>query len=242
MSIPNYRTILSFDAEQNLFRARSPELEHCFGEGKTRSEAIAHLEQEIEAQLRHLKDQGQTVPKSLDEQVYTGEISTHVSQHLHKELVWQARLEGVELQQLLSEILASGLELRRQLGRSSKPQNRNDGNRAPNANREHQGNRNYGSNYRPELFDDRANFIQYVRGMEQGTSRGPSSHKEKTQRHQPNRKNHRNHNRNRQNPGTTQPENKQTGSPVDGAHVQDVAPVAPVQSAPEVNSSEKSTS
>lgn len=201
MSIPNYRVLVSYDNSQNVFRARSPELEHCFGEAATRAEAISKLEQEIQAQLQNMKEQNKQPPKAVDDQDWNGEITTHVSKLLHRDLAWQARVEGIELAQLLSEILAGGLENRRQAGRSTRPhsRNQNEGNHAQSGNRPdresgERGHRNHGSNY-ATMFDDRANFIQYVRGIEsehgrEGVARGKDKPRGPHKHHHNNKRRH----------------------------------------------------
>jgi predicted HicB family RNase H-like nuclease len=170
MSIPNYRVVLSFDAERKVFAARAPELEHCTGEGATRGEAINKLEKEIEAQLQNMQERGHRPPGAVDETTYSGEIAAKVSRTLHRDLAWQARQEGIELDQLLSEILAAGLDGRRHLSRGPR------GNRASHEGgvhenagnqRDHRDSRGsgYGSRYHG-ILDDRANFIEYVRGLD----------------------------------------------------------------------------
>lgn len=171
MSKPNYRVQLTFDGERKVFLARAPELEHCSAEGATRGEALTNMEKEIDAQLANMLSHGTTPRGSVDEEIFSGEITARVSKGLHRELAYQARSEGVELDQLLGELLASAAEARRSTGRNAR-----SGNRA-----EHDGgNRNFDGNRRQAAFgrnaailDDRANFIEYVRGLEQG-QQGPS--------------------------------------------------------------------
>lgn len=181
MSIPNYRVVLSFDADRKVYVARAPELEHCAAEGATRGEAILHLEQEIEAQVRNMQERGQRPPPPIDETTFSGELMAKVSRTLHRDLHWQARVEGIELDQFCSELLGQGLEARRQQGRPGRGNRAehqahaqdNAGNqREPERERPRQG---YGSRYHG-IMDDRANFIEYVRGLEadaRGNARGP---------------------------------------------------------------------
>ena len=114
MSKPNYRATVTFDAERKLFIARAPELEHCSGEGATRAEALAKLEEEIDAQLANMLSHGSTPPRAVDEETFSGEISAKVSKLLHRDLSYQARSEGVELDQLVGELLAAAMESRKQ--------------------------------------------------------------------------------------------------------------------------------
>jgi predicted HicB family RNase H-like nuclease len=165
-----YRTIVHYDPEKRLFVARTPELEHCQAEGASRAEALGKLEEEMDAQIRNMMEQGGQPPAAVDQEEFSGEVQARVSRTLHRELAYQARSEGVELQQLVGELLASGLEGRR--GQRS-------GGRRPGGNSELDGDRNnrnhergrmgqggFGTRYHG-IMDDRANFIEYVRTLEQ---------------------------------------------------------------------------
>jgi predicted HicB family RNase H-like nuclease len=176
MSKPNYRATLTFDPDRKLFLARAPELEHCSGEGATRAEAVAKLEEEIDAQLANMLSHGSTPPRSVDEETFSGEVSAKVSKQLHRDLAYQARTEGVELDHLVGELLAAAMESRKQTrgARSGNSRPRED-----HAQHDNVGNRFDGGGARPQrggfggrgnnahLLDDRANFIEYVRGLEQ---------------------------------------------------------------------------
>jgi predicted HicB family RNase H-like nuclease len=176
MSKPNYRASVTFDPERKVFLARAPELEHCSGEGATRAEAIARLEEEIDAQLANMLSHGSTPPRAVDEESFSGEIAAKVSKVLHRELAYQARSEGIDLDHLVGELLAAAMESRKQT------RGLRGGNRAP---QEHLPNDNVGNRYdggrqrgfggrggNAHLLDDRANFIEYVRGLEQGGNGG----------------------------------------------------------------------
>ena len=91
MAKPNYRVVLSFDAERKVFHARAPELEHCSAEGETRADAISKLEQEIDAQLQNMTERGHRAPQAVDEVQWSGEVTAKVSRTLHRDLAWQAR-------------------------------------------------------------------------------------------------------------------------------------------------------
>jgi predicted RNase H-like HicB family nuclease len=178
MSKPNYRVIVMFDGERKLFVARAPELEHCTAEGATRAEAIGKVEEEIDAQLANMLSHGSTPPRATDEEVFTGEVAGKISKTLHRDLTYTARSEGIEIDQLVGELLASALESRKHTQRGPR-----GGNRQPNESIPHDniGNRQDGGNqqrsgggggfrggrgYAPQILDDRANFIEYVRGLE----------------------------------------------------------------------------
>src|SRR5260221_2168034 len=83
MSKPNYRVVLSFEGDRKVFVARAPELEHCTAEGETRALAMAHLEEEIDAQLANMLSHGTTPPRSIDEEEFSRDIAATVSKVLH---------------------------------------------------------------------------------------------------------------------------------------------------------------
>jgi len=183
MSKPNYRATVSFDSDRKVFMARAPELEHCSGEGATRAEAIAKLEEEIDAQLANMLSHGSTPPRAVDEETFSGELTAKVSKLLHRDLAYQARSEGIDLDHLVGELLAAAMESRKQNRgvRSGNSRPREDQQPHDNV-----GNRFDGGGGRPQrgfggrgnnahLLDDRANFIEYVRGLEQGGQQGGGS-------------------------------------------------------------------
>src|SRR6185436_11225000 len=120
----NYRVLVHYDPDRSVYVARAPELEHCSAEGTTRAEALAKVEEEMNAQLDVIREQGGTPPTAFDgnELAYSGELGVKVSRTLHGDLAWQARAEGIEMSQLLAEILAGALEGRRQRARRPSPQ------------------------------------------------------------------------------------------------------------------------
>jgi predicted HicB family RNase H-like nuclease len=179
MSKPNYRVILTYDAERKIFHARAPELEHCAGEGGSRAEAISRVEEEIDAQLANMLSHGTTPPRSVDEETFSGELPIKVSKNLHRDLAYQARAEGIELDQLISELLSAAMEGRKQSHRGLRGGNRQAQEHVPHDNigNRHDGGAGGGprrggfgggrNNNNYQLLDDRANFIEYVRGLEQ---------------------------------------------------------------------------
>jgi predicted RNase H-like HicB family nuclease len=188
---PNYRVLLSYDSERKVFTARVPELPPCIGEGATRSEALTNMERELDALLQNLESGGGRVPPAVDELPVSGEISVKVSRTLQRDLAFQAALEGVELPQLVSELLASALEHRQRTSRPRRPQageghgeeasRRSEPRHAAergNERIEHEGrfrgDRNTAARFHG-LLEDRASFMESVRGLEaESGGYGPS--------------------------------------------------------------------
>ena len=180
----NYRVLVTYDPARSLYVARAPELEHCSAEGATRAEAVARVDEEIDAQLRNIHEQGGRVPPAVDEEgsAFSGELSAKVSRALHRDLVWQAKAEGVELPQLVSEMLAAALETRRQRGRrpaAGAPQgeprpDRPEADARPGPRPFRPNERGQGGRYHA-IMEDRATFLEYVRGLDSnGAPRGPA--------------------------------------------------------------------
>ncbi len=197
MSRPNYRVHLSYDSERKVFIARIPELPPCTGEGATRSEALSNMERELDALLSNLSEKGTHPPAAIDDQAYSGELSLKLGQSLQRELAYMARVEGVESNQLAAELLAGALERRleqQKAGRSPRRAGFNDnvGNEAPRHgerdNRPPRNDRDNENRFRSDrggrntaarvhgLLEDRASFMEYVRGLENEAGYGSAGH------------------------------------------------------------------
>jgi hypothetical protein len=115
-----------------------------------------------------------------------------VSRSLQRDLAFQAHIEGVELGQLMAEILAGGLQHRQHSARPVRrnPGNDSPGNEAPRRfDRQDRGapdrrgesagpwrsDRNNAARVQG-LLEDRAGFMEYVRGLEQDGGHGNHAH------------------------------------------------------------------
>jgi len=180
--MPNYRVVVQYDPARYVFVARAPELRHISGEGASRGEALAHLEEEIDAQLANAKESGGSLPPPTDgesDDSFSGELTAKVSRGLHRELAFQARAEGVELGPLVGELLAQGLEARRQGRRRPAAQASGERDERPQAASAPGPGPQQGNDRRPPyrggqggryhaIMEDRATFLEYVRGLESG--------------------------------------------------------------------------
>jgi predicted RNase H-like HicB family nuclease len=162
--MPNYRIVVSYSEQKTAYIARAPELEGCEAEGETRAEALARLEEEITAQVDNIKEQGGEPPTPLDEQEFDGRLSLTVTGDLHRDLVFSARMQKVELEVLLTELLTRGL-----YGRSpARGRPRQEGREG----REGRGRQREGQGRYHEIMENRADFIEYVRRLEGGGGGG----------------------------------------------------------------------
>jgi hypothetical protein len=209
-----YRVHVRFDAEAEKFHARAPELE-LSASGATRADALAALEADIESRFQALAD-GATLPRPVDAQTFSGELSVKLSQSLRRELAFIAREDGLTPEALAAELIARALGDHRRRGRGApapqptpapsadaqprdedaqpgNTQRRDDrgprhddrgprgdgrgrggprgGNGGNGGNAGGGNDRRRGEGYRPEL-DDKANFLEYLRGLEKRGPRG----------------------------------------------------------------------
>jgi predicted RNase H-like HicB family nuclease len=183
-----YRVLVSFEASKSLFVARAPELPGCVTEGATRAEAVARLDEEIAAQVANITAQGGQPPRPVDDDPsLDGKLAIELSPALHRDLVFVARQDDVAPAVVIAEIIAAAVERRRSGGsgrggaadgrdrgpRGGQPGPGGGGGGGGGGNRGRGGGRGHGDGERyAHLMEDRASFMEYVRGLEQG-GRGP---------------------------------------------------------------------
>jgi len=165
-----YRVVLGYDSEGEEFVARVPELgEQVQARARTRAEALQQVEQQVEDAIRMAAEKNDKLPEPIDAREFSGQVELELSAGLHRELVFQAAQEGVELRQLCQEILATGLAWRQQRTRpvEAAQQQGRGGGRSGRGRRGGRGGRDYFN-----IMDDKASFLEYVRGLEPGRGRG----------------------------------------------------------------------
>ncbi|HUU02363.1 MAG TPA: toxin-antitoxin system HicB family antitoxin [Myxococcota bacterium] len=163
-----YRVVVAYNAESEKFVAKVPELEDVQVSGSTRAEALAGVEEALEKEFHKAAEKGSEMPKPVDTTEFSGEIAVQVSPSLHRELVFEAMQEKVEINQLCNEYLAAAMAARRtsgshaaqRSGRSQEKSNRR-------GRRPRQGSKSYSN-----IMDNKANFMEYVRGQEGGVRDG----------------------------------------------------------------------
>lgn len=161
-----YRVILAYDAERENFVARMPELGDLHASGATRAEALTGVEQELEKAFQKAAEAGVQLPKPIDASEFSGEIGLKLSQSLHRELVFEALQEKVEIEDLCAELLTGALAGRRVANhgnRASGQSRRGQEKSGRRGRRSRQGGKGYFN-----IMDDKASFMEYVRGLEGG--------------------------------------------------------------------------
>lgn len=157
-----YRILVVYDSEKEKFVASVPELQNLKLMGDTRAEALAKAEEEIETAFRKAAEESSELPSPVDGVEYSGGLSISVSPTLHRNLIFTARQEGIELDQLASELLSTALAERSLIKnvqrRPARDGHKHDGRR----DRRPRGDRYF------NIMDDKASFIDYVRSLEPG--------------------------------------------------------------------------
>ncbi|MCC7384715.1 MAG: hypothetical protein IT384_22895 [Deltaproteobacteria bacterium] len=184
-----YRIHIHFEPDQGHFAASVPEL-GLSSTAKTRSELITAVEDAIEARIQEAAS-GKTLPAPIDTQSLPSTIAVPLSGGLARELFYQAKRDNLTPESLAAELIARGVGQSEARG----PRRRRDeaapgapgesassgdeqpadlsherrdpgGDRGPprRGRRDREG-------YRPEL-EDKANFLEYLRGLEKGPGQG----------------------------------------------------------------------
>ncbi|MFH1131934.1 MAG: type II toxin-antitoxin system HicB family antitoxin [Pseudomonadota bacterium] len=158
-----YRVVVSHSHEKECYVAYAPELVGCKAEGSTRAEALGKLEEEIEAQVKVIEEQGEEPPIPLDHLEFSGNLQIKITSGLHRELSFLAVENNTSLDVLITELLGRSVEqqqssrrMRRTGGKDFKDRSRREG----------QGQRYH------DIMGNRADFIEYVRGLDGGKARG----------------------------------------------------------------------
>lgn len=160
MSADSYRLVILFDSEKKKFIARIPELPDLQVEGENRAEAVSRIEEALEEAFRKAASDGREMPAPIDQTEFTGELTLKVTPTLHRDLAFLARHEGVDLNQLVSELLSASVAGRAvpRTGGHRRDERRegNDRRRPPR-----------GQDYF-NIMEDKASFIDYVRKLDSG--------------------------------------------------------------------------
>ena len=93
-----------------------PELPGCISDGNTKDEALRNVEDAKLEWFDYALKKGVSIPQPGDYESevlsYSGKFTTRVPKSLHKRLAEKAQEEGVSLNQLVNNLLSSGLESR----------------------------------------------------------------------------------------------------------------------------------
>jgi len=162
-----YRILVKYDGTKEKFVATVPELGELKASGETRAEALAGAEAEVEKAFRQAAENGKEMPAPLENIEFSGELAVKVSPSLHRELVFLAKSDGVEIEQLLAEIVTAGCAIRSSI--KSRPRSANqDRDGRGRRDKRRDGRQGRGGKGYFNIMDDKASFMEYVRGLEGG--------------------------------------------------------------------------
>jgi antitoxin HicB len=103
MNLP-YTIELRRDPEEGWF-VRVRELRGCMSQGDTLEEAVAMIQDAMLAWLETALEDGLPIPEPHLEEDYSGKFVVRVPRSLHRDLVENARREGVSLNQYINVVL-----------------------------------------------------------------------------------------------------------------------------------------
>jgi len=107
MNLP-YTIELQRDPEEGWF-VRVRELRGCISQGDTAEEALAMIQDAMLAWLEIALKDGLPIPEPQSEEDYSGKFVVRVPRSLHRDLVENARREGVSLNQYINVVLARAI-------------------------------------------------------------------------------------------------------------------------------------
>lgn len=87
-----------------------PDLPGCMSDGETPEEALKNIADAIHGWIEAARLDGASVPSPSVGKAYSGRFGVRISRDLHRKLVEKAQEEGVSLNHLVAELLASGIE------------------------------------------------------------------------------------------------------------------------------------
>jgi predicted RNase H-like HicB family nuclease len=160
-----FRILLTFDNDKKLFIAHVPELDGLKAEGATRGESLSKAEEAIEQAFRQAAEEGRDMPVPFDNQEFSGELNLKISPSLHRDISFLAKQENITPDQLASELLSAGVSIRTAGRRRERPHHRDE--EGPHRGGDDRKRSPRGDRYF-NIMDDKAAFIEYVRGLEGG--------------------------------------------------------------------------
>lgn len=109
-----YEIRLNLDPDERIWVAEIPQLQGCRAYAASGEEALEALYETADAYIRIAQEDGEILPPPIPSAPaeYSGRFLMRVSPSLHKSLSLLARLEGVSLNKLCTELLAWGLGAR----------------------------------------------------------------------------------------------------------------------------------
>lgn len=184
-----YRVVVTYDRDGGRGHiARIPEL-GVEAHAETRIKAIEQVEQALEDHMASTAAAGEVLPPAIDDLPPGGEVRIQLADAVHRDLLHHARASNMSLEAYTGQLIARALGSMRGDRRPAPRSDRETQTSAPTGEGDMRGNeraterpredregagrgrgggrRRDREGYRPEL-DDKANFLEYLRGLEKG--------------------------------------------------------------------------
>jgi predicted RNase H-like HicB family nuclease len=187
-----YRVLVGYDREKDCFVASVPELDIARS-AASRGEAVLEAEQAIEQRIAAAVADKEPLPGPADSRAVSGTLALKIADALHREILFHATASHMAPEEFASQLLAravgalDGARASQRRGRAPEsrqgPVDAGDDGLPPRASersdahddrdgrdeRDRRGGRvpRRREGYRPDL-DDKANFLEYLRGLEKG--------------------------------------------------------------------------
>ena len=96
----------SSDADHPVWFAGVRELRGCMTEADSYEDAVRQIRDAMRAWIEDALESGDSIPVPSDEQEFSGKFSLRLPKSLHRDLVLQAKREGVSLNQYITSVLS----------------------------------------------------------------------------------------------------------------------------------------
>ena len=101
-----YRIVVFYSEEDKGYIAKIPELPGCSAFGEGPEEAMKEVKVVAELWMKAAKEMGREIPQPVDEKRYSGRFALRLPPSLQRELDFDAKEEGISLNQLITYKLA----------------------------------------------------------------------------------------------------------------------------------------
>jgi len=169
-----FRLCVYYDLDKGQYGVRCDELGDLEVFGATRAEALGAGEAMLESKIAAFAVKGETLPKPYDFERpadYSGHLELEISRSLHRDLAVAARRERLAIEKLCAELLARGVEARNRGPRPERSADERPRERHDSDDRD-RGRRGMSRDRYHQVMEDKAAFLEYVRGLDQGGGGG----------------------------------------------------------------------
>jgi antitoxin HicB len=104
-----YKMIIDYEPDDNVFVVRFPELPGCIAHGETPEEAVKMASKVKDGWLEAALEDGWDMPEPQARIEASGRVTVRMPKSLHRDVLELAGSEGISLNQLLVSFIARGL-------------------------------------------------------------------------------------------------------------------------------------